>query len=164
MSIRETIQRHQSAAVVTSLLVLVTISGIAYFSLRKPPGSAEVGQSFTTDDGATYFVDASDPIPPFDHNGKLAVMAHVARQDSGSALKVIYLERFTPDAKTAAEKIRAKAQVSADELRQLTTGHEYKAPGDSQWRTFQNPMDLTLWAHDLAEKQGCGKAGFVDPT
>jgi hypothetical protein len=164
MSIRETIQRHQSATVAASLLVFVAVIGIAYFSFKKPAGSAEVGQWFTTDDGATYFVDASDPIPPFDHNGKLAVMAHVARQDSGSALKVIYLERFTPDAKAAAEKIRAKAQVSADELRQLATGHEYKAPGESQWRSFQNPMDLTFWAHDLAQKQGCGKIGFIDPN
>lgn len=164
MSIRETIQRNQTATVIASALVFIFVIGVSYMSFKKAGGSTEVGQCFTTDDGATYFVDSSDPVPPFDHKGKPAVLAHVAQPDSGSGLKVIYLERYTPDAKAAAEKIRAKAQVSADELKQLATGHEYKAPGESQWRTFGNSMDLTFWAHDLAQKQGCGKNGFVDPS
>jgi hypothetical protein len=163
MSIRETIQRHQTGTLLTAVLVIVTVLCVAYWSFKRPTNGTEVGQWFTTDDGATYFVDSSDPIPPFDHHGKLAVKADVARQDTGTAVKVIYMERLTPVAKAIAEKIRAKSPVSADELQQLATGHEYKAPGEPQWRTFQNDTDLAFWAHGLAEKQGCGKSGFVDP-
>jgi hypothetical protein len=163
MSIRETIQRHQTGTLVISLLVIAIAGGIAY-KFKGPSDGTEIGQWFTTDDGATHFVDSSDPIPPFDHNGKAAVLAHVARQDTGGGLKVIYLERYTSDAKAVAEKIRIKAPVSAGELRQLAAGHEYKAPGETEWHTFQNPTDLAYWAHDLAEKQGCSKSGFVDPS
>jgi hypothetical protein len=163
MSIRETIQRHRTGTLVISVLMILTIVGFAYSSLKKSVGSTEIGQYFTTDDGATYFVDSSNPISPFDHHGKVAVKANVAKQDIGKELKVIYMERFTPAAKAVAEKIRAKSPVSADELQQLATGHEYKAPGEQQWRTFPNDTDLAFWAHSLAEKQGCGKSGFVDP-
>jgi hypothetical protein len=163
MLIRETIERHQKASRLIGLLIIVTALGSAYTFFRKPTNGTETGQWFTVDDGATYFVDSSDPIPPFDHNGKTAVKAHLAREDSGSALKVIYLERLTPAARAAAAKIRAKSPVSAEELRDIATGQEYKVPGESQWHTFRNQMDLPLWAHGLAEKQGCGKSGFVDP-
>lgn len=163
MSIRETIERYRGAALILSVAVIATVLFLSYRTFWKQLGSVEMGQWFTTDDGATYFVDSSDPVPPFDHNGKPAVIAHMARQDSDHSLKAIYLERFTPQARAVALKIRAKSQVSADELQQLATGHEYKATGESQWRKFNNEMDLAFWARDLVNKQGCGKAGLVLP-
>ncbi len=164
MAIRETMQRHPTATMVISVAVILTAMGVAFVSHKKSALSSDIGQWFTCDDGASWFVDSPDLIPPFDHKGKVAVIAHVAKQDVGSGFSVIYLERYTPDAKAVSEKIRNKSPVSADDLRQLAVGHEYKAPGESNWRTFANPTALTIWAHDLAEKAGCGKRGFVDPS
>ena len=164
MAIRETIQRHPRASLVASVLVILTVLGVAYASYKRSMPGSIAGQAFSSDDGASWFVDASDPIPPFDHKGKPAVTAHLARPDAGGTLKVIYLERFTPDARTVAQKIRSKSPVSADDLHQLSAGHEYKTPGEPQWRTFENANELAGWAHDLVEKGGCGKSGFVDPN
>ena len=46
---------------------------------KPSPGSA----FYTTDDGATLFTDGADRLPPFDHDGKAAVMAAVFSCDNG---------------------------------------------------------------------------------
>ena len=94
-------------------------------------GGSSPGQAFyTTDDGATYFAAPADLIPPADWNGKTAVKALVFQ--CGGKKLVGYMERFTPEAKSALAAARgAKAgdPATASAAQALGSGVEVKRPG-----------------------------------
>src|ERR1039458_9705554 len=76
-------------AIVAIYLVQNALSGPAMPTARA---------YFTTDDGATQFVDSMDHLAPFDHNGKPAVRVWMFSEDGGKTRFPAYLERFTPQA------------------------------------------------------------------
>jgi hypothetical protein len=72
---------------------------------------------FTTDDGKTWFpLDAANR-PPFVHDGKPAVRAHVFSTDGGKTGFCAYMSKFTP--------------ISPDPL--------IKQPGDPRWHPANTP-------------------------
>ena len=68
---------------------------------RSPAFTRSTRTRTTVDDGATYFPDDANKIPPFTKDGKEAVRARVFSCDGGKTKYVAYLERITPKAKAA---------------------------------------------------------------
>ena len=114
MSLRETINKNpkQTAAITSGLIALAFILIIWQ---ACSGGGGGVGQSYyTIDDGATYFVEASNKIPPFKHQGKDAVRAHVFTCDGGKTQFVGYLEMYSPqDKKMMEDAMSGKAPPAA---------------------------------------------------
>lgn len=102
---------------------------------------------FTVDDGATWFADSLDQIPPFTKDGKEAVRAYIFRCGKGKPF-VAYLERYRPEAKKLIEEARMKARQNPEappdpalHAKLMGGGVEVKKPNDpSPWvqqRDFQ---------------------------
>src|SRR3954449_9972530 len=110
MSMREKLKGHPRVA--AGLAVAALAIGIGLIALQLGGGIAGWrGERafFTTDDGATTFVDRADRLPPFLHDDKQAVRAYVF--ECGGKRYVNHLERFTPErqklAQAAADALKA---------------------------------------------------------
>ena len=143
MGIRETLNRNPgiSAGAVGGVIVLA-LNYIIYYmggnssSIPSPPTKAW----YTIDDGKTYFADSSEKVPPYDYQGKPAVLCHVFTCDKGKTKFVGYLQRYTARAKKVREDMIAKhTTVGMDEL--SINGVEIKAPltGDRGWVNNSDP-------------------------
>jgi hypothetical protein len=144
VGIRETLNRSPgiTAGAVGGVIVLALIYIVMQVlgggpqSSYKPPTKAW----FTVDDGANFFPDSIDRIPPYDYDGKVAVLAHVFTCDSGKNKFVAYLERYTPDGKKRRQQmLDKKSTVGFEELE--ITGKEVKLPkiGDKGWMRKSEP-------------------------
>jgi hypothetical protein len=139
MSIRDKLKRHPKAS--ASIGVATLAIGIGYLVIQLFGGGGawrRDGAFFTTDDGATTFVDSADRIPPFPHDGKEAVRAYVF--ECGGKRFVNHLERFTPErqklAQAAADALKAgksppRPPASAGQT--VNWGIEFKKPGGKEW-------------------------------
>jgi hypothetical protein len=115
--------------------------GIGFIAIQLGGGIAGLRGDrafFTTDDGATTFVDSADRLPPFDQDGKQAVRAYLF--ECNGKRFVNHLERFTPErqklAQAAADALKAgksppRPPASAGQT--VNWGVEYKKPGDKNW-------------------------------
>lgn len=159
MGLRETINdnRRMVGILGLALIILVVAFGLLWVYVLK--GGAPAAQQkafFTTDDGATWFEDDATKIPPFDHDGKSAVLAHVYSCDGGKTRFVGYLERINPAMKQAFEEARASGDVNELMAQQMT---EVQKPGDggTAWVQMQREMahpDIT----DVKNPAGQGPA------
>jgi hypothetical protein len=150
MSIREKINEKKNWSIgVASLLMVLGTGAIFYQVSDSFSGTTSRGptQFYTSDDGITWFTDDSKRLPPFDHEGQQAVLAHVFRCDSN--LFVAYLERFTPEAQRIISTVENAARQSKPgdkpppELAQVESaqrfGREVKRPGDKKWVPISHP-------------------------
>lgn len=140
MGIRETLNKNPGITTgVTAAIILIAL----VFIIWQAGGGGGVGAAqaksfYSVDDGKTFFVDDAEKIPPFEHEGKTAVRAHVYTCDDGKTKQVAYLERYTDQAKKVMEKMRSgevtDQQIMAMEEIQMT-GILVKAPGtgDKGW-------------------------------
>src|SRR5262245_19774554 len=108
-------------------------------SSYTPPNKA----FFTVDDGASYFPDSFDRVPPYDSNGKVAVLAHVYRCEAGKSKVVGYLERVTADGKKRRQELIDKKSPAGFEELELT-GKEVKAPKVGDWVKKSDPRALDI--------------------
>jgi len=107
MSIREIIQRNQRVCGAVAGVAVLAALGVSMRSLsgsEQPPRVERV--FYSDDDGATYFVDNVDRLPPFDHDGKPAVRAHVFRCGHGGDAFVGYLEKVDDVTRAKLEQMR----------------------------------------------------------
>jgi hypothetical protein len=91
------------------VIVLIAVGiGVIVSNLKGqgPPGYAHYA-FYSDDDGASYFEDSNQLVPPFDHGGKLAYRAHVFTYDGGKTKWVGYLEGYTSEARPRIVKIHA---------------------------------------------------------
>lgn len=155
MSIREAMQRH--SGITTAITLVVTLVAIGYLvfflSTSRSPGQAAKQAYFTTDDGATWFADDINLLPPFTKDGKEAVRAYIFRCDGGKPF-VAYLMRFTPEAKKTLEDAKAKNAGALDA--QLLLGmersqSEAKKPGNDRWAHASRERRQ----YDEATRLGC---------
>jgi hypothetical protein len=137
LGIRESLGKKQSLTVIAALVVLIGSVVAIIVQARGGGMSGVAGDSYyTVDDGATYFVDSRTKNPPFDHDGKQAVRAHLFV--CGGKKVVGYLERYTPDALQALEEVKqsrmsGKPPANIQRLQTLgTTGTELKKPGAAE--------------------------------
>jgi len=137
VGIRESFGKKQSLTAVGAAVVLIGSVIAIIVQARGTGNSGTVGDSYyTVDDGATFFVDSRLKNPPFDHEGKQAVRAHVF--DCGGKRVVGYVERYTPESLQALEEVKqsrgtGKPPPNLQRLQTLgTTGTELKKPGAGQ--------------------------------
>lgn len=133
MGIRETLNKNPMITTgATIAIIILAILVIVWEILPARPPRAPTKSFYTDDDGASYFPDDINRVPPFDHNGKDAVRCYVF-SCPGKGKFVGYLEKYTKD--MASKILAAKASSNMDALDQLDTdsGREVKKPGDAKW-------------------------------
>lgn len=132
MGIRETINKNpkQTTAITAGIIALAFI---VILWQACGGGGGGVGQSYySIDDGRTFFVDASNKIPPFKKDGKDAVRAHVFTCDGGKTKFVGYLEAYSPqDKKMMEDAMSGKAPPAA--YAGYSGQAMVKKPGQPQW-------------------------------
>ena len=114
-TLREKINKNptQTAAITAAAIVLALVFII--WQACGGGGGSGVGRSYySIDDGKTFFVEASNKIPPFKHEGRDAVRAHVFTCDGGKTKFVGYLEMYSPqDKKMMEDAMSGKAPPAA---------------------------------------------------
>ena len=131
MGIRETINKNpaQTTAITAGIVLLAII--FIFWQACGGGGSGVVGKSYyTVDDGKTFFVDASNKIPPFMKDGKQAVRAHVFTCDGGKTKFVGYLEMYTPQEKAMLEQANKGPNKGAPVYAGFGGQAMVKRPGD----------------------------------
>ncbi len=146
MSLRNTLNEKPmlTGGIVVAVLVVLAIFWLASGSSSGP--SEPTRAFYTVDDGATWFPDSIDKIPPFEYQGKQAVRAYVFRCPDGKEF-VGYLERYNDQAKAILDRFRedraAGRQItnSQEVARAEMGGKQVKRPNDKNWVVL-NPMAL----------------------
>ena len=94
---------------------------------------------YSVDDGQSWFADKADRLAPFEHDGQTAVKAIVYRCDGHAFAN--HLERYTPEGRAAAEKLRSPQGRPDGRAMGLLSGagKEVKRPGDGEWVSAASP-------------------------
>lgn len=146
MGIRERLN-HPASVVVVVVLFLLTLFLIWIGRDKESAAQTFINKSyFSADDGATFFVDDANKVPPFDHNGKPAYRCMVYSKDGGKTLFVGYLLRYSPDAKAKFEAALKSNDPgkSMHEGTILAASAEVKAPGQSEWVSATSPAAAAI--------------------
>jgi hypothetical protein len=123
-----------AAGIVLVGIILIVMQMAGGSKSARPPTVS--GAFFSDDDGKTYFSDDPTKIPPFDHNGKIAVGAVVFKPSTGGDPFVGYLVSNTNQLKAKLE-----SEVNTGGLEGLNAymsdntivGALIKKPGDPKW-------------------------------
>ena len=98
---------------------------------------------YTVDDGATWFKDVANRVPPFEAKGKEAVRAYLFTCDKRKTKFVGYLLRFTAEEKA---KLDATAGQPLPDVKTLGEGVEVKVPqnGSGAWVSQTDPAAAAI--------------------
>jgi len=92
--------------------LLLAISALLLISQFHTPRRAKLSEAYySDDDGQTWFADSAFQVPPFDHNGKTAVIAEVYTYDNGSKQFCAYLAKYTDGSRQRLAAAFADAQA-----------------------------------------------------
>lgn len=109
---------------------------------------------YSVDDGATWFKDSADRVPPFQHEGKTADQVVLFTADGGKTKFAGYLQRFSTEVK---KQLDAGVKVP-----RTITGLEVKKPGaKGVWvaRNSKAGMDVV----NVKSPSGSGEVEEVSP-
>lgn len=142
MNVRQVLaEKPRITTAITVAVILVVLGYIVYTNMRGGvgggPGPVPNQSFFTVDDGKTWFAADANNIPPFEHNGRQAVLARVYRCDGKTFVN--HMERFTPQAKKRLEEALARSAGGADVFLADMGGIEVKAPGSGEWISASHP-------------------------
>ena len=145
MGVREEIDKHPKTVAGVALIVVAVALTVLVYSLWPTTQQAISKAYYTDDDGATWFVDTIDHVPPFDHDGKIAVRVNLYTCDESKTSFVGYLERNTPAAKKKLEAEFAAAKAQGKPITGVSftpdifvSGTEIKKPGKGAWMLRSN--------------------------
>lgn len=135
VGVRDQINSKPAIAGAVIAGVIVLLIAFIFLQLRANHESPISGERmyYTTDDGRTWFADAVEKIPPFDHNGSMAVRCYVFKT-SNSAPFVGYLETYTQPVHDRLAGI-TKGLAPIDQW----SGTLVKRPGDAKWVVGMSP-------------------------
>lgn len=127
---------------------IAIVAFAAWFSTRSDhPTIAASGQKgwFTTDDGRTWFADASEKMPPFQKDGKTAYGCVVMGTADKSTQWVAYLYRFKATIQSQQTDARSKSMPAELRLREAM---EVKKPGTGEtgWVSAMHPRGIEIMA------------------
>lgn len=109
MGLREKMNENpRVTTAITAGVVVVALMLIVYQLWPEAPIQPLSKAYYTVDDGQTYFVEDIDKVPPFMHEGKEAVRAHVMQCGETGKPFVGWLEKFTPEAKKKLDALYQK--------------------------------------------------------
>jgi hypothetical protein len=156
MSVREKLNDGRVGVTVGVVFIVFALAiGVWYFkpAARPDPYSAY----YSDDDGQTYFQDSLFRFPPFDHNGKTAVMAELYQDTQGHRF-VGYLLRYVPQTQKKLEDKYAQAEGANQAQTMLgvlsdpsvgVAGMEMKFPGaDKKWTPYSHNLYPSIVAPD----------------
>jgi hypothetical protein len=138
LGVRETLNRNKSLTVAVTGAAIFLGVGLFLWNLNSSASDRlGTGNDFiTTDDGKTFSLDSSQELPPFTVNGKTAYRAYVYTCDGGKTKWVGYIQRYTPEGKKLALKMREQQRTAKGPPQlnpTLLENIEIKRPGDAQW-------------------------------
>jgi hypothetical protein len=114
---------------------------------------------FTVDDGKTWFADDVSNLPPFEHNGKQAVMCFVYKTPAGEPFAG-YLMRYTPEGKRMREKqLHGSGTLTAEEVENRLRMMEVKRPGEAGWTRIDDSRAEKI--QDVRAPAGSGPVEVV---
>ena len=134
---RAAVNRHPGWTVVAVLAAAGLCLGVTCW---PRPGHKAF---YTIDDGQTWFAHEY-VVPPFDYRGKQAVQAVLFTCDAGKTRFVGYLLRFTPEGKTAMERLLAH-RSPRDARGPIAMPHgqvQVKRPGKGTWAVEWTPQEM----------------------
>lgn len=128
------LNRHKRVTIVVAILAILAASAwLTYFYWPGPDVSSPIYAWYTVDNGASWFQDSAERIPPFEHEGKQAVRLHLYSCDDGKTTFVGYLQKLPEEAfKKYRDKGIDPAKVDDDELAK-ESGWLMKRPADPEW-------------------------------
>lgn len=142
MSFRENLNRRPAIVAGAAILAIAVVAFVIVRQVRSlSSGGREESAFYTVDDGKSWFVDDASKVPPFDKNGKAAVLAFVYRCKESGEPFVGYMQRFSEEAKNKLPALLAEAKGSKEgfqrnmgAIQSLMGSVEYKKPGDAKWQ------------------------------
>ena len=165
MSLREHLREYKTWTAVGAIGLLVL--AVVLIRYQMSDGDADTTTPtpsarafFTVDEGTTWFVESSKRIPPFDHNGSIAVRAYVFTCDGGKTKFTGYMERYTPKAKQMMEGIIESSGEVSTPPPAVIGGVELKKPGAREW---VKAVDRTRAAEICSVPCDNGRATPVEP-
>jgi hypothetical protein len=138
MAIREFLNKYPSQTKAGTIIVIIVALSISIWYNRSGGPSNASKAYYSTDDGATTFVDDFFKAYPFDHDGKPAYRAYVFQGSDGKQF-VGYLERYTPAGLSDLQSLLSKGgnrEQLRDQIQSVRSrGTELKAPKnpDAKW-------------------------------
>jgi len=123
-----------SAVVIGVILLLIGMIALQLRGNHPPTGPSGMQSYYTADDGRTWFADAEEQIPPFQHDGSLAVRCYVFKTDD-SAPFAGYLEQYTSKMHDELTGIVKTTGPIFSE-----SGTMVKRPGDKSWIPLGTPV------------------------
>jgi len=145
VGIRETLNQNPGLTTGVTAGIIILALVLIIWSNLSGGGSASNGGSvsklyYSDDDGKTWYADDVSKVPPYDHNGKQAVRAHVYKCKDGK-LFVGYLEELNSDYRTKLEKAKSAPGGRGALLEDaMIGGMEFKKPGpNNKWVRQMTP-------------------------
>ncbi len=140
MGLRETLNKNPIPVTIAGILLVALAGWVAYKTATDQglTGKQPTQYYFTTDDGRTLFAAPMTSIPPFEKDGKPAVLAHVFTCDKGKSQFVAYLAKYTDEFAKRAAAEAAKTNAGGQGGGLLTgpaaaMATLVKKPGDKEW-------------------------------
>ncbi len=165
MGVREALNKNGAAKVVIgALLVLGALWWL--MSSTNVAGQGKPKAFYTTDDGATWFADDADKLPPFDHDGKKAVMCFVYKAGERGTPFVSHLQRFTPEGIKQIEDAKSSKEfnpVGFNSSQRATVEIKLPKTGDKGWLPVNDPRALAIQQVKLPAGAS-GELIAVDPN
>jgi hypothetical protein len=147
-----------TSAVIGGLILLVIVWTIWQFIPHRPSDPTGIKLYYTTDGGKTWFADAAEKVPPFDHDGSPAVRCQVFKTAT-SAPFAGYLETYS---KQMHDQLTGGAPVQGPPG-PASTGLLIKRPGDKTWVPELSPQGQRITS-DIKIPDGFpGSAEEVSP-
>jgi hypothetical protein len=124
VGIRETINKNPALSSGAVIAIIVLALAVIVWELSPSRGPKPGDQLyFSDDDGQTFYADAMSNLPPYQHDGKDAVMACV--YEAGGQKFIGYLKKYTPELIAEINDPTADADIPSGSL--------VKRPGDANW-------------------------------
>lgn len=166
MTVREYMSKHPRVTVSATLAVCLLAIAYLVFSLFSSSNAFEPRKAwFTDDDGKTWFAADAAKKPPFNHNGKPAVMCFVYTHDGGKTKWISYMLRYAPSAKQKIEERAKQLGITEEKIEPGALPMEVKKPGGGEegWVSTQDPRASAIM--ELRTPDGSkGAIVEVDPN
>jgi hypothetical protein len=162
MGIRETLNsnRHLITVGVLVLLIAATFGWMFWQSADLGNRFSTPQAFYTADDGATWFKDDANKLPPFDHQGKPAVACYVYKCGDKGQPWVSHLMRYTPEGKAQREEqIKSKGGINvigSNTLLKPQLEVKEAKTGDQGWVHVSDPRAAAI------QKPECPDGSMTD--